>query len=606
MSSSALEHNFSSRLKRDLEFVAEKLENWIRAEHKWYFDATLVQRLQQLLELLKHEVQRLEAGKVYVVIVLMGGTGVGKSTLLNALAGQSIARTGLLRPTTRQVLAYIHASLPGDILPAQLLEQAVRHDQDILHNKVIVDAPDLDSKETENYRRLRGILPYADIVLYIGSPEKYHDRIGWELFREFSGRKAFAFVLNRWDECVGREQTGQRPDLDWLRDLEQEGYEHPLLFRTSARYWTSSEKLTTAVPPAGDQFQELRQWLEAELGEKELLAIREKNLVETLRNCAEHLEQLLLGLTSVNFPSLEQAWKAVLERAIQQFIERCEAYFYQQQKRLDDYLREQATKQIPGWLANVVKWWRGWNISRASSPPDPSIPSYLTTHLTDLVSDLLPSLGNTYLGHWGEHLTNQLLEHAANHLLPATLLEESLRQISPGDWNGFWKEQLREALRHAHQGVWQGHGWRSCLHRAVKWMPGRLSWLAGFLGLSVLLYRMFFAAAPYHPGFGDVLYFLVPWFLVEVLSYLLAYRLSPHDWREFTSRVIQGLRRGASAGLWQIYGSQLSRIESDHNNEVNALKEILAQLHKVLQSIERRRQEIAAIKRLYGRQLQGQ
>lgn len=604
MSSSVLEHSFSSRLARELELVAEKLEQWINAEHKWPFDPTLVQQLQQLLGLLKHEVQRLKAGKVYVVIVLMGGTGVGKSTLLNALAGQPIARTGLLRPTTRQVLAYIHTSLPGDILPAQLLEQAVRHDQDILHNKVIVDAPDLDSRETENYRRLRSILPYADIVLYIGSSEKYHDRIGWELFREFSGRKAFAFVLNRWDECVGREQTGERPDLDWLRDLEREGYEHPLLFRTSARYWTSSEKLTTAVPPPGDQFQELRQWLEAELGEKELLAIREKNLVETLRKCAEHLEQLLRGLTSINLPSLEQAWKAVLERAVQQFIERCESYFYQQQKRLDDYLREQATKQIPGWLSSIVQWWRGWRVSRAAPASDSSVPSYLTTHLTDLVCDLLPSLGDSYLRHWGEHLTNQLLEQAANHGLPASFLEESLRQISPGDWNGFWKEQLREALRHAHQGVWQGHGWRSWLHRAVKWMPGRLSWLAGFFGLSVLLYRMFFAAAPYNPGFGDVLYFLVPWFLVEVLSYFLAYRLSPHDWRDFTSHVIQGLRHGASSALWQIYGGQLSRVESDRNNEVNALKQILEQLSNVLQSIEQRRQEIAAIKRLYVRQLQ--
>jgi hypothetical protein len=133
---------------------------------------------------------------------------------------------------------------------------------------------------------------------------------------------------------------------------------------------------------------------------------------------------------------------------------------------------------------------------------------------------------------------------------------------------------------------------------------GRLSWLAGFLGLSVLLYRMFFAAAPYNPGFGDVLYFLVPWFLVEVLSYFLAYRLSPHDWRDFTSHVIQGLHRGASSAIWQIYGGQLSRVESDRNNEVNALKQILEQLSNVLQSIEQRRQEIAAIKRLYVRQLQ--
>ena len=51
-----------------------------------------------------------------VVIALGGGTGVGKSSLLNALAGSTVAPTGALRPTTDQPLAWIPASSCPDIL----------------------------------------------------------------------------------------------------------------------------------------------------------------------------------------------------------------------------------------------------------------------------------------------------------------------------------------------------------------------------------------------------------------------------------------------------------------------------------------------------------
>ena len=46
-----------------------------------------------------------------LVVAFMGGTGVGKSSLLNKLAGQSIARTGVERPTSREVTLYHHQSV---------------------------------------------------------------------------------------------------------------------------------------------------------------------------------------------------------------------------------------------------------------------------------------------------------------------------------------------------------------------------------------------------------------------------------------------------------------------------------------------------------------
>ena len=88
------------------------------------------------------------------------------------------------------------------------------HDRPNLEQKVIVDTPDLDSNDLANREKLKQLLPVADIVLYVGSQEKYHDRLGWELFLEHRRRRAFAFVLNKWDRCLsphGARRTRSGP-----------------------------------------------------------------------------------------------------------------------------------------------------------------------------------------------------------------------------------------------------------------------------------------------------------------------------------------------------------------------------------------------------------
>ena len=111
------------------------------------------------------------------------------------------------------------------------------HDRPSLQQKILVDTPDVDSNDLTNREKLLRLLPVADVVLYVGSQEKYHDRLVWELFREQRKRRAFAFVLNKWDRCLQPGATGMRPDENMLRDLEEEGFQSPLLFRTCAQLW---------------------------------------------------------------------------------------------------------------------------------------------------------------------------------------------------------------------------------------------------------------------------------------------------------------------------------------------------------------------------------
>src|SRR5436309_11849082 len=149
------------------------------------------------------------------------------------------------------------------------------HDRKALEQKILVDTPDLDSNDLANRDKLMRLLPVADIVLYVGSQEKYHDKLGWELFREQRQRRAFAFVLNKWDRCLHAGAQGLRPDEDLLKDLQSEGFQNPLLFRTCAQYWIDKANgESNGELPEGEQFSELLNWLEVGLNRLEIDAIK--------------------------------------------------------------------------------------------------------------------------------------------------------------------------------------------------------------------------------------------------------------------------------------------------------------------------------------------
>ncbi len=236
-----------------------------------------------------------------LVVAFFGGTGVGKSSLLNRLAGEPVARTGVERPTSREVTIYIHKSVQIQKLPEEFPVEKVKialHQQQENHDILWIDMPDIDSVDSSNRQLVLEWLPHIDVLIYVVSPERYRDDRGWRLLLEHGQRHAWLFVINQWD----RGAEPQREDF--IRLLGEAGFEQPIVLCTDSRPGEDS----------ADDFDELARTIRSlanahtiEQLEKRGISLRIRELDSALRRALQRLGN------AESFTNLRERWQEIWE-----------------------------------------------------------------------------------------------------------------------------------------------------------------------------------------------------------------------------------------------------------------------------------------------------
>jgi GTP-binding protein EngB required for normal cell division len=188
--------------------------------------------------------ERLRMSAAHTVAVLAGGTGSGKSSLFNLLAGAEFSAVGVTRPFTRDP----HACVWGMGGAGPLLEwlgvparnryarsSALDEGEDSLRGLVLLDLPDHDSVVTGASGEVNRLVALADLMVWVLDPQKYADAaVHSRYLRPLAGHSSvMAVVLNQSDLLTAGQAEDCESDLRRL--LDSEGLHDVRVLVTSAQ-----------------------------------------------------------------------------------------------------------------------------------------------------------------------------------------------------------------------------------------------------------------------------------------------------------------------------------------------------------------------------------
>lgn len=176
-------------------------------------DEATLSRIRQLIDITS---ERSEIDPTWCVIGMLGGTGAGKSSLVNALSGGEVVTAGVRRPTTNEPCAVLPVGrAPRELLGWLGVARRVEAPRALPGDTVVIDMPDIDSIETGHADIAERLALRVDALVVVVNPQKYADaRLHDEwLARLRSSHASVTVVLTHIDTVGAAEREAIERDL---------------------------------------------------------------------------------------------------------------------------------------------------------------------------------------------------------------------------------------------------------------------------------------------------------------------------------------------------------------------------------------------------------
>ena len=201
--------------------------------------------------LIARAAERRERSPDYIVVGVFGATGSGKSSLVNALVGDEVARTHVRRPTTSEALAVTWEPEGAiDLLDwLQVRERVVRQApiDGRASRLILLDLPDFDSVETANRAIAERLAAQVDALIWVVDPQKYADDVLHAQFIAPHARHGAVtlIVLNQVDRLAAAEANAVVASLTGI--VERDGITKARVLAVSAKTGAGIDTLRTAI-----------------------------------------------------------------------------------------------------------------------------------------------------------------------------------------------------------------------------------------------------------------------------------------------------------------------------------------------------------------------